>query len=55
MRQTKQRDYHNPTDTYYNTQCSAVEIPLDNIPANMVSYRTFCRQSTINNQPMQAT
>jgi len=55
MRQTKQRDYHNPTDTYYNTQFSAVEIPLDNIPANMVSCRTFCRESTINNQPMQAT
>ena len=26
MRQTTQNDYHNPTDPYYNTQFSAVEI-----------------------------
>jgi len=37
MRQTTQRDCHNPTDTYYYTQFSAVEIRLACIPANMVS------------------
>jgi len=52
MRQTKQRDYHNPADTYYNTQFSAVEsfeTRLDCIPTNMESYNTFGRQTTISN------
>jgi len=49
MRQTTQRDYHNPTDTYYNTQLSAAEIRLGCIPANVVSYSTFWKQSTISN------
>jgi len=40
MRQTTQRDYHNPTDTYYNIQFSAVKIRLGCIPANVVSYTT---------------
>jgi len=31
---------HNPTDTYYNAQFSAVEIQLGCIPANVVSYTT---------------
>jgi len=38
QRQATQRDYHNPTDTYCNTQFSAVEIRLGCIPANVVSY-----------------
>jgi len=41
MRQTTQRDYHNPTDTYYNTQFSAAEIRLGCRPTNVVSYSTF--------------
>jgi len=49
MRQTTQRNYHNPTDTYYNTKFSAAEIRLGCIPANVVSYSTFCKQSTISN------
>jgi len=49
MRQTTQNDYHNPTDPYYNTQFSAVEIRLGCIPANVVSYSTFSKQNTISN------
>ena len=45
MRQTTHRDYHNPTDTYHNTQFSAVEIRLGCIPANVVSHSTFWKQS----------
>ena len=45
MRQTTQRDYHNPTDTYYDTQFSAVETRLGCIPANVVSYSTFSNQT----------
>jgi len=49
MRQITQRDYHNPTDTYYNTQSSAVAIRLGCIPANVVSYSAFWKQNTISN------
>jgi len=49
MRQTTQRDYHNPTDTYYNTKFSAAEKRLGCIPANVVSYSTFWKQSAISN------
>jgi len=49
MRQTTQRDYHNPTDTYYNTQFCAVEIRLGCIPATVVSCSIFWKQSTISN------
>jgi len=49
MRQTTQRHYHNPINTYYNTQFSAVEIRLGCIPANVVPYSTFWMESTISN------
>jgi len=49
MHQTAQGDYHNPTDTYHNTQFSAVEVRLGCIPGNVVSYSTFGKQSTISN------
>jgi len=41
MRQTTERDYHNPRDTYYNTHFSAAEIRLGCIPANVVSTVLF--------------
>jgi len=48
MRGTTQKDYHNRTDTYNNTQFSAAEIRLGGcIPANVVSNSTFWKQSTI--------
>jgi len=47
MRQTTQKEYHNRTDTYNNTQFSAAEIRLGCIPANVVSNSTFWKQSTI--------
>ena len=49
MHQTKQRDYQKLADAYYNTYFSAVETRLDYIPANMVSYTTVWRQTTISN------
>jgi len=49
MRQSTQRDYHNPTDTCYDTRFSAVEIRLGCIPANVVSYSDYWKQSTISN------
>jgi len=47
MHQTKQRDYHNPANTHYNNQFSAVEIRLDCIPATMGANSTVWRQTTI--------
>jgi len=38
MRQTKQRDYHNPAYTYYNTQFSAVEKRLHSSKHGVLQY-----------------
>ena len=46
MRQTKQRDLSQPCTCLYNNQFSAVETPLDNIPANMAAYSIFWGKPT---------